>query len=219
MGRIKRPDLLLFDAADKQEIRRLVADFGGEQELPFITEERLDDLLNKARLAVECENSLWFAEKMPDFHTALTPQKRLAGKLGLKKNAVLPTIIIKEEDRAPLLKWQDAHHIPIHVWHVFFDRAYGLALREAERLIDEGLIQPTEQTFQAPGGAVSKKTIYQFYYHYAYPDAYPVGVSEEEPQLAAAHIVDRNGHILPYVRFQGGKLSLLPEAFATLRAL
>jgi hypothetical protein len=96
----------------------------------------------------------------------------------------------------------------------FFDRAYGLALNEAERLVHEGFIQATEQTFQAPGGAVSKKTIYKFYYHYAYP----LGISSEEPQLIADYIVDHNGHILPYVRFQGGRLRILPEAFAILRA-
>lgn len=215
LGRVKRPDLLIFREADHQEVQRLVAHFGGEHELPFIVEDELAELLDKAILAVECENSLWIAEKMPDFRAALTPQKRLNGKLGLKKNAVLPTIIIKEEDRTPLLTWQETHNIPIHVWHVFFDRAYGLALHDAERLVNDGLIQATIQTFQAPGGAVSKKLIYKFYYHYAYP----VGISAEEPQLAAAHIVDQNGHILPYVRFQSGKLSLLPEALATLRAL
>ena len=91
-------------------------------------------------------------------------QKCLGGKMGLAKTAVLPTVIIKEEDRLPLSKWQKENKIPIHVWHVFFDRAYGLSFDEAQRLVTDGLILPTEQVFQAPGGATTKKAIYKYYY-------------------------------------------------------
>jgi hypothetical protein len=74
---------------------------------------------------------------LPFFGAELKPQKRLGGKLGLKKNAVLPTIIIKEEDREPLLAWQDLNNIPIHVWHVFFDMAFGLASAAFTRIMTE----------------------------------------------------------------------------------
>ena len=152
---------------------------------------------------------------MPDFGAALKPQKRLGGKDGLKKNAVLPTIIMKEEDREPLLAWQSSNRIPIHIWHVFFDMAFGIAFDEAQRLIEEGYILPTEQTFQAPGGATTKKSLYKFYYHYGYP----LGDEIEEPSLTAKHITDKNGHILPYVHFEGGRMVLRDEAKAILRAL
>lgn len=95
---------------------------------------------------------------------------------------------------------------------MFYDLAFGLSLDEAERLIESGLIEPTAQTFQAPGGATSKKVIYKFYYHYAYP----LGEAVEEPTLLPAHIEDKNGHILPYVRFVGGSLSLNDEALKVL---
>lgn len=104
---MKRPDLLIFDKSDKDEISEMVADLGGEDELPFIVEKELSAILDKAIIAVECENSLWVAEKMPDYNSELKPMRRLGGKLGLKKNAVLPTVIIKEEDREPLFKWQN----------------------------------------------------------------------------------------------------------------
>lgn len=143
---------------------------------------------------------------MPDYNAPLKPMKRLGGRPGLKKNAVLPTIIIKEEDRKPLFKWQNHHNIPIHIWHVFFDRAYGLSLNEAQR--------PT-QTFQAPGGATSQKCIYKFYSHYAYP----LGISIESPELDPAYIEDKNGHILPFVKFTGGTLKLLPEALSVLEGI
>ncbi len=150
---------------------------------------------------------------MPDYGTELKPQKRLGGKPGLKKNAVLPTLILKEEDRAPLQKWQDTNGIPIHIWHVFYDMAFGVSLDKAQELIEQGFILPTEQIFQAPGGATTRKAIYKIYYHYAYP----LGDATQEPELKARFVEDKNGHILPYVHFEGGKMTLRPEALTVLR--
>jgi AccI restriction endonuclease len=215
LGNIKRPDLLIFDSSNKSFIESFLSNLGGYQELPFVPEEALDVFIQKALIAVECENSLWVAEKMPDYGKPLKPQRRLEGKLGLSKSAVLPTVIIKEEDRLPLRRWQERNTLPIHIWHVFFDRAYGLAFNEAERLVAEGLIEPTIQTFQAPGGATTKKTIYKYYYHYAYP----LGISTEQPRLLPDYIQDKNGHILPYVKFEGGSLQISAEALALLERL
>jgi len=215
LGDIKRPDLLVFDVKKREVVDSLVSDLGGEQELPFIAENDLSDLLSEALLAVECENSLWVASRMPNYGTDLKPMRRLNGKLGLRKNAVLPTVIIKEEDRQPLTWWQDENNIPIHIWHVFFDRAYGLALSDAQQLLDNGLIEPTVQIFQAPGGATTQKIIYKFYYHYAYE----LGIANEKPQLVSDYVEDKNGHILPYVRFEGGSLTLADEAKETMEGL
>jgi hypothetical protein len=215
LGKIKRPDLLVFKKSDEKEVNKILENVGGIQELPFIVEEKLKSLLEKAIIAVECENSLWKSKKMPDYNTEFSPQKRLNGKLGLKKTAVLPTVIIKEEDRLPLKGWQAHSGVKIHVWHVFYDQAFGISLDEAERLMDEELIQPTIQTFQAPGGATTKKAIYKIYYRYAYP----LGEATEEPTLVSDSIEDKNGHILPYVKFQGGKLKLKEEAVQVLNSL
>ena len=213
LGNIKRPDLLVFKISDMSFVDKFIKDIGGDEELPFISESNLNALIKKSIIAVECENSLWVAEKMPAYNSILTPQKRLGGKLGLKKGSVLPTVIIKEEDRMPLRKWQEENQVPIHVWHVFYDRAYGLAFDEAERLIQEGFIEPTIQTFQAPGGATTKKTIYKFYHHYAYS----LGVSIEQPVLVPDFIQDKNGHILPYVKFEGGSLEMTQDALTLLK--
>jgi hypothetical protein len=215
LGKLKRPDLLFFERKEKDFVDNFLQKIGGTDELPFISEDNLQSLIQKAKIAIECENSLWVAEKMPAYNSELKPQKRLGDKLGLAKTAVLPTVIIKEEDRQPLLAWQTENKIPIHIWHVFFDRAYGLALDEAERLLREGLILPTEQTFQSPNGATTKKAIYKFYYHYAYL----LGVSVEPPCLIPEFIEDKNGHILPFVRFEGGKLELSEMAFEILQKL
>ena len=37
--------------------------------------------------------------------------------------------------------------------------------------------------------------------------------------MAPAYIEDKNGHILPYVRFEGGSLELAPEAKGVLNTL
>lgn len=217
LGKMKRPDLLIFRKTDEQDVEAIVEGLGGIGELPFALEDgpSMQAILEKALVAVECENSLWKASQMPDFAAELRPQRRLNGKLGLRKSAVLPTVIIKDEDRKPLLDWQSQRGINIHVWQVFYDQAWGMSLDTAECLIADGLILPTEQTFQAPGGATSKKAIYKFYHHYAYQ----LGHSREEPSLVADHITDRNGHILPYVRFMGGSMKLDSEALNLLREM
>ncbi len=215
LGKIKRPDILIFEKASEKFVSDFLNTVGGDSELPFIPEKDLTHFIQMAKIAVECENSLWVAKKMPDYNSKLTPQKRLAGKFGLKKSAVLPTVIIKEEDRTPLKKWQEDNRKPIHIWHVFYDRAYGLSFDKAEKLISDGLILPTVQTFQAPGGATTKKAIYKFYYQYAYP----LGISQDQPKLMPDCIEDKNGHILPYVKFEGGSLEITNETLELLRRL
>lgn len=217
LGKVKKPDLLIFKEADRQSIEDELAKLGGMGELPFIQENNpvLRGLLDKALLAIECENSLWRAGKMPAFGTPLSPQRRMSGKLGMKKTAVLPTVIIKEEDREPLLAWQRANRVPLHIWHVFFDRAYGLQFDEAERLVAEGLTEPTAQVFQAPSGATTRKVIYKHYYHHAYE----LAVSQAESTLIPAFIEDKNGHILPYVKFGGGSLKLSSKVLDMLEKL
>lgn len=242
VGKAKRPDILIFPSESEKKIRSLLEKLSAtiparaaswlareeaaskffeslppEQRLPFFEESHpiLQELLEEAVLGVEAENSLWKTELMPGFREELRPMRRLGGKPGLPKSTVTPTIILKEEDRAPLLKWEEAAGIPIHIWHVFFDKAFGVSLDNAVKLIEEGYIEPRHQTYQSPGGATTKKTIYNIYHHYAYP----LAKSIEEPTLEAAYIIDRNGHILPYVRFSGGKIQLTREALEILRSL
>jgi hypothetical protein len=217
LGKLKRPDLLIFPKSFRETANKLIKSLGGLASLPFLpeTETHMRDLLGKAIVAIECENSLWKAQQMPGYGSVLKPQKRLGGKLGLAKSAVLPTVIIKEEDRRPLLDWQRQNNLPIHVWHVFFDMAFGISLDRIEGLIADGAILPNEQTFQAPSGATTTKRIYKVYYQYAYL----VGRASAEPALSADYIVDKNGHILPFVRFSGGKLDIEAAALEVLGKL
>ncbi|MBI2872531.1 MAG: AccI family restriction endonuclease [Chloroflexi bacterium] len=216
LGNIKRPDILVFRKTDANFVSDIVEKLGGDKELPFIPENNkgMRALLSRTIVGVECENSLWVAKQMPNYGTPLSPQKRLGGKPGLKKTAVVPTIILKDEDLASLQSWQTATGVPIHVWHVFHDIAYGISLDNALTLLDSSLIKATEQIFQAPGGATTRKQIYKIYYHYGYKLAETQG----EVKLKADSIVDKNGHILPFVRFEGGELKLSNEALQELQA-
>lgn len=217
LGKVKRPDLLVFRKDDQQQVESAVAEIGGPAELPFTSEESgvIKGLLAKCIVAVECENSLWVSKQMPNYGSPLTPQKWLGGKLGLKKSAVVPTVIIKDEDRNPLRLWQDTQGKKIHIWHVFYDAAFGIAFDNAESLIMSGKIKATEQVFQAPSGPTTRKNIYKIYYHHAYP----LAEATEEPRLIAAHITDKNGHILPYVKFEGGSLKLTSTVVEVLNEL
>jgi hypothetical protein len=216
LGNLKRPDLLIFRKEHAEAVAGTVRGLGGKGELPFTPEDapEIRRLLSMAILGVECENSLWRARQMPDYGSRLTPQRRLGGRLGLKKTAVVPTVIIKQEDRAPLREWQEKRGVPVHIWHVFYDMALGISLDRAEGLIQSGQIEPTEQVFQAPGGATTRKMIYKIYYHYAYN----LGPARSEPTLVADYVADKNGHILPYVKFHGGVLQMSGEALGVLDA-
>ncbi len=55
---IKRPDLLVFKKQDRVKVDNIVDTFGGYEELPFIKEKDLGDLLGLSMMAIECENSL-----------------------------------------------------------------------------------------------------------------------------------------------------------------
>jgi hypothetical protein len=215
LGKLKRPDILLVRRQDARKANRLIRDLGGEKELPFTPESnrKLRSLLSLAVLAVECETSLWRSQQMPDFGRALRPMRRLGGRLGLPKSAILPTVIVKEEDRRPLRRWQTRNRIPLHVWHVFYDQAYGLSCLELDRLIRRKIVEPKIHTYQAPNGATTRKAIYKVPYLYGYE----LGSIRGQPQLRAASITDKNGHVLPYVRFSRGALRLAPEALLTIR--
>lgn len=87
LGDIKRPDVLVFQARDKEPVESAIQALGGVQELPFTRENAtgIRKVLAKAIVAVECENSLWKCKQMPDYGAELSPQRRLSGKLGSRK--------------------------------------------------------------------------------------------------------------------------------------
>ena len=60
LGKLKRPDLLLFRKEDHESLQEVIQTIGGTAELPFTAEDHpeMSRLLSMAFLAVECEQSL-----------------------------------------------------------------------------------------------------------------------------------------------------------------
>lgn len=85
LGKMKRPDLLIYKKEDEIKALQIIEKFGGEDELPFVHEEDLSELLDLAVCAIECENSLWVAEKMPAYGQELKPMRRLGGEIRIVK--------------------------------------------------------------------------------------------------------------------------------------
>ena len=150
-------------------------------------------------------------EDVQRFIGASPERRELKGFLESKK---VPTVIIKDEDLAPLMEWESSFNIPIFVFHVFYDQAYCISLQEARELIEAGVIPPTEQTFYAPGGPTTSKAIYKIWYTLAHP----LGTMTRQPEMSAKFIQDKNGHILPYVHFSGGEMMLSEEILTLLRS-
>lgn len=210
----RRPDLLIFPSRDRDRVERALNRLGAPELLPFAPETHatMRLLLSRAVLAADCESSLLITGNMPGHEESLKLAKKTGGKAGRLSSAFSPTVTLKENDRSRLRRWQDQHDVPVHLWHVFFDAAFGLSLADAQRLIQSELIEPTLQLFQAPSGTTSKELIYEFCRQYVYP----LVRSMETPELRANYIEDDNGHILPFVKFHGGSLSLAQEAVSIL---
>ena len=51
------------------------------------------------------------------------------------------------------------------------------------------------------------------------PDNTLSGEAVEEPSLVSDSVEDKNGHILPYVKFHGGKLVLKDDAIKVLDSI
>ena len=206
---IKQPDLLVFKRDDFNKIDKLLKSIGGEEKIQFTEEKNslIQELLEYSFMGIECEQSLWKVSKMKDFNRELTPQKRLDGKLGLPKTAITANIMIKEEDKDRLQNWQKKNDIKIHVWHVFYDKAYGIKLDAAMKLVEDGLIEPTIQVFNEQHGGQTKKIMYKIYNNYAYF----IGDIINQPKVNSGTLEADNGKIYPYAYFSDGDLNFSNE--------
>jgi hypothetical protein len=178
-----------------------------------ITSDReLNPLLKHAICGLECENSLWKAKKMPDAETTL-PLKKL--------KIIAPRIWVKEEDTDGLSGWARHFHRPILVIQVFFDSAYMVSYKKIisrARRIKKIRGKTKRNALQKRSGIIFE--------NWGYPDSrtgikttklvytchHTLGVSfggfRKPPRMKPRVLTNKNGKIMPYIRFVGGKIRL-----------
>jgi hypothetical protein len=206
----KRPDLLLYNRNDyewaKKELTNRLAYLDRIAETPST---QFRDVIKKATVALEVENSLWVTEKMPGFGKPFSRYTRGKNKGRLKPAGVIPTIIVKQEDIPRLQHWQAEYNVPIYVVHIFFDRGYFIKFDDVLKQLDSGELALETQKFTNPDGtASSSKQIVKVPYILCKEFGVVSG-----PTLVPKTFVDKNGKVMTYVNFSGGEVSLSPSVF------
>lgn len=220
-GDWKRPDLLVLPRSIYRERKKawkiILKD-------PTTTEDaKLRPIINAAICGIEAENSLWIASKMPDY--------KLSVPLRKKKN-IAPNIWVKEEDRAKLRRWSTRNRKPIFVVQVFYDKAYMARLdfildalnriahckgriRKDALAKQLGVVTSAQNYYDARTGTTTTKTVYLVHHSVATP----FGECTSKPSARPKLMKEKNGKLIPYVRFVGGTLAFNKEARAVFGAL
>ncbi len=206
----KRPDLLLYDRPTLERVKQeLARRLGSVEKMAETPSTDVRDLIVKARVALEVENSLWVTAKMPGFGKEFSRYTRGKNKGRLKPAGIIPTIIVKQEDAPRLQRWEADFGVPIYVVHIFFDRGYFIRFDDVLALIESGELGWEEQRFTNPDGtASSPKQIVKVPYILC-KDFGLVSGQTLEPHA----FVDKNGKVMTYVAFEGGEIELAPIAF------
>jgi hypothetical protein len=160
---------------------------------------------------------------MPDADTTL-PLKKL--------KIIAPRIWVKEEDTEGLAGWSRHFHRPIMVIQVFFDRAYMVSYKKV--ISRARRIKITRS--KAKRNALQKR-LGIIFEDWGYPDSrtgiktsklvytchHTVGVNfgdfRESPRTRPRVLTEKNGKMMPYVRFVGGRMRLTTEALSLFRAI
>jgi len=217
----KRPDFLLVRksvvARHLRAWRRLMRD-------PTTSpDQKLSIVLRHAICGLECENSLWKTKRMPDASSTL-PLSKL--------QIIAPRIWVKEEDTEGLSRWSKHFHRPIVVVQVFFDSAYAVPYKKLisrARRINKIRSKKKKNALQKKLGVI--------FVPWGYPDSrtgratkklsytchHTVGVRFgdflEPPGRKSRVITAKNGKMMPYVRFVGGRMRLTPDALNLLTSI
>lgn len=221
MDTIKRPDLLVFAAESRSAVDAIVARLGGLAVLPCLPEQAPDmmELLSHAVAGVECENSMWEVEAMIGYAQRIPLGPRARGRHAARRvcpraipaayENALPNIITKHEDMGRLEAWESRHQVPIHVWHAFYDLAFGISLRKIRDLLRVGWVAPSAQIY-------GKKT--KIIYRTPYQFGYTLARSVEKPEVVSG-ILREGAKLVPYAHFSGGRLELADGVLPLLRDL
>jgi hypothetical protein len=129
----------------------------------------------------------------------------------LKSVGPAPTIIVKQEDIGRLSNWQSTYAVPISVVHIFYDKGYFIRFDDILSHIAMGDIGFETQKFSNPDGTTSAaKEIVKVPYVLCkeFGDVSEQGL---EPRT----FVDKNGKVMTYVTFTGGRVQLAADVYTT----
>lgn len=211
----KRPDLLLYNRSTFAQVQKEVERrWGRVEKIAETPSSELREIISKATVALEIENSLWVTEKIPGFGKPFTRYVRGKKKGRLKPAGVIPTIIVKGEDMPRLKQWEAKYKVPIYIVHIFYDRGYFIRLKEITRLLKSEELAFEIQRFSNPDGtASSPKEIVKVPYILCKEFGTVSG-----PSLSPKTFVDRNGKVMTYVTFSGGDIQLAQDVFEEWKA-
>lgn len=135
----KRPDVLVFDRPTFAWAERTIQQrLGDIAKFAETASGEFRDVIARAKVAIEIENSLWVTEKMPGFGKPFTRYTRGKNKGRLKPAGIVPTIIVKHEDIARLRQWQSDFGVPLYIVHIFYDRGYFVKFDEVLVWLNSG---------------------------------------------------------------------------------
>ena len=217
----KRPDFLVLRKSALARNRRA---WRGLLRRPTVSsDQQLSNVLKHSVCGLECENSLWKTKRMPDADTTL-PLSKL--------NIIAPRIWVKEEDTEGLSRWSRRFHRPIVVVQVFFDRAYAVTYKKLisrVRRINKLRSEKKRNALQKQLGVILVRWGYgdsrtgRETTKLVYTCHHTVGVRFgdfiESPGRKPRVITDKNGKMMPYVRFVGGRMRLTADALKLLRTI
>jgi len=240
----KRPDLLILPKDDYDAIGPQLDEIG-RNNLPFVPEEELEFLYSKAIVAVEVEDSLWVAHKMPDYDKGIPLMELISRRRRFRnperarrwetwKENVARFVARSEKHKdlkgflegakVPTLIVKEEDIEPLKRWETTF----GVPIFVFHLFYDEAYYIPFRYACELIESGVVPPTEQTFYapggpttrkviYKLWYTLAKPLGRMIQAPEMSAKFIEDRNGHILPYVHFSGGSLELSAEVIDELR--
>lgn len=205
----KRPDVLVVRAEDYEWALRVAGN-----DPTTASDEVLAPVVGRAVCGIEAENSLWVAKEMRDFATTV-PLTR--------KDPKSPNIWVKDQDAPGLRVWMYHHQKPVVVVQVFYDAAYAMALHDILRLAKRvegapaaqreakgkelGLFVKVQSYIDSRTGVATRKKV--FVVHHSI--ATPFGDLQGKVSTDAKVIFGKNGKIMPYVHFSGGRLQITGE--------
>jgi hypothetical protein len=206
----KRPDLLLYDKADYSLVEsELKNRLGSIEKAAETLSSELKDIISRAQVALEVENSLWVTAKMPGFGKEFTRYKRGKNQGRLKPVGIIPTVIVKQEDIPRLQQWQSEFGVPIYIVHIFYDRGYFIKFSDVLAMLESGELALELQPYTNPSSKASTpKLIVKVPYILCKEFGSVSGQS-----LLPRTFVDKNGKVMTYVTFSGGEIQLSQDVF------